>query len=69
MCLAQLWDFYCERKREPVSQDGRVQRFRWAQRVVEKALWARLQKERIRKNWLEGQEQWIKGETFGFTQG
>jgi hypothetical protein len=37
--------------------------------VIEKALQARLQKERIRRRWLEGREQWIKGETFGFTRG
>jgi hypothetical protein len=52
-----------------VSKEGQARRLTQTKWVVEKALRARLQKERIRRRWLEGRERWIKGETFGFTRG
>lgn len=60
-CLARLRDSYREQKGEPVSKEGRARRFKRAQRVVERALRARLQTERIRKTYREAKREWEEG--------
>jgi len=66
-CLARLRDFYRERKGEPVSKERRVRRFKRAQRVVEKALQARIRGEKTKKWWLEARKRWEQGDQ-GFVQ-
>jgi hypothetical protein len=66
-CHARLRDSYRERKGEPVSREGRVRRFARAQRTVEKALRARIHKERIRKTYRERKQAWERGDPYGFT--
>jgi hypothetical protein len=44
-----------------VSREGRVRRFARAQRTVEKALRARIYKERIRKTYRERKQAWERG--------
>jgi hypothetical protein len=50
-----------------VSREGRVRRFARAQRTVEKALRARIHKERIRKTYRERKQAWERGDPYGFT--
>jgi hypothetical protein len=64
-CHEKDRDSYRERKGEPVSKEGRVRRFAQAQRVVERALRARIREERIKRNWLEARERWERGELAG----
>jgi hypothetical protein len=55
-CHARLRAVYRERKGGPVSQEKRARQFARAQRIVEKALQARIQGEERRKRWLETRE-------------
>jgi hypothetical protein len=62
VCHARRRDEYCEGKGEPVSKEGRVRRFRRAQRVVEKALQGRIREEKLKGHWLKSRERWERGE-------
>ncbi|KAH8775016.1 hypothetical protein F5882DRAFT_164682 [Hyaloscypha sp. PMI_1271] len=62
VCHARRRDEYCEGKGEPVSKEGRVRRFRRAQRVVEKALQGRIREEKLKGHWLKARERWERGE-------
>jgi hypothetical protein len=55
-CHVQRRDSYREQKGEPVSKEGRARRFKRAQRVVEKALRARIRKEEARERAVKAQE-------------
>jgi hypothetical protein len=61
-CHARRRELYWEQKGEPVSQERRVRRFTRAQRTVEKALQARIYRERTRKYYREQRQEWEKGD-------
>jgi hypothetical protein len=61
-CHARRCDSYREEKGELISREGRARRFTRAQRVVEKALRARIREEKRKERWLETREQWARGE-------
>ena len=61
-CHERDSDTYRERKGEPVSKEGRARRFRQAQRVIERALRARIRGERLKGHWRKAREQWERGE-------
>ncbi len=69
ICHTRRRDDYLKQKGEPVSKDGRIWQFKRAQRVVEKALKKRIQREEVwawaakaleREEWWQqkGQELW-----------
>jgi hypothetical protein len=62
VCHERRRDSYRERTGEPISKEGRVRRFKQAQRIVEKALRARIRGERLKGHWLKAREQWERGE-------
>ncbi|KAH8775822.1 hypothetical protein BGZ57DRAFT_1004729 [Hyaloscypha finlandica] len=55
-CHTRRRDSYREQRGMPVSQEGRVRRFKRAQRVVEKALRTRIRREEVRERAVKAQE-------------
>jgi hypothetical protein len=48
-CLARLYDSYREQKGEPILEEGQVHRLTRAKQIIEKALQARIQGEKRKK--------------------
>ena len=66
ICHERDRDSYRERKGE-LTKERRAWRFTRAQRVVEKALHARIRGEKTKKWWLEARKRWEQGDR-GFVQ-